>query len=240
MLSEKDRKALRDGDWDIFDGQYFSEFNRDIHTCKPFEIPSTWRRYRAFDYGLDMLACYWIAVNDQGRAFVYKELYEPNLIVSAAAAAIKERTNDDIYATFAPPDMWNRHKDTGRSTAEIFAAEGIRLTRANNDRAQGWLNVKEWLRPHVDEQGQTCADLCIFDTCVNLIRTLPALVIDEKNPNDTAREPHELTHAPDALRYFIAGRPAPSRPIKPDAVYNFTIEKPKPDPMGRGDKIRRI
>jgi phage terminase large subunit len=65
-------------------------------------------------------------------------------------------------------------------------------------------------------------------------------VIDEKNPNDTAREPHELTHAPDALRYFIAGRPAPSRPIKPDAVYNFTIEKPKPDPMGRGDKIRRI
>ena len=42
----------------------------------------------------------------------------------------------------------------------------------------------------------------IFRTCTNLIRTLPQLLIDEKNPNDCAKEPHELTHAPDALRYF--------------------------------------
>ena len=31
---------------------------------------------------------------------------------------------------------------------------------------------------------------------------MPALQHDEKNPNDVANEPHELTHAPDALRYF--------------------------------------
>ena len=37
---------------------------------------------------------------------------------------------------------------------------------------------------------------------MNLIRTLPALQHDDKNPNDVATEPHELTHIPDALRYF--------------------------------------
>ncbi|MBQ9986497.1 MAG: hypothetical protein IJP38_09370 [Oscillospiraceae bacterium] len=34
--------------------------------------------------------------------------------------------------------------------------------------------------------------------------------MDSRNPNDTARTPHELTHAPDAIRYFVAGRPVPA------------------------------
>ena len=61
-LSERDRRALLEGDWDIFDGQYFSEFSRAVHIVEPFPIPGHWRRYRTLDYGLDMLACYWIAV----------------------------------------------------------------------------------------------------------------------------------------------------------------------------------
>lgn len=31
---------------------------------------------------------------------------------------------------------------------------------------------------------------------------MPQIQIDEKNADDCAKEPHELTHAPDALRYF--------------------------------------
>lgn len=239
-LGEKERKALLYGDWDIFDGQYFSEFDRDIHVVRPFEIPTHWRRYRVFDYGLDMLACYWIAIDDRRRAVVYRELYEPGLIVSAAADKIFRATQEEIYQTIAPPDMWNRHKDTGRSTAEIFREYGIPLTRASNDRVQGWYNLKEWLRPYEDEQGMPAANLVIFSSCKNLIRTLPAVQIDERNPNDVATEPHELTHAPDALRYFIAGRPVPNRPPTPKRHYNFAAERPKPKPSGYGERIVRI
>lgn len=236
------KRALRDGCWDLKDGMFFAEFQREVHTCRPFDIPQHWRRYRALDYGLDMLACYWVALSDTGRAYVYRELYQSGLIASDAAKQILADSpkDEDIHATYAPPDLWNRHQDTGRSTAEIFAKEGLRLTRANNDRVQGWLDVKEWLRVHEDEQGQLAADLCIFDVCINLIRTLPALQYDVHNRNDTAREPHELTHAPDALRYFIAGRPAPSKPVKQEPHYNFASERPRPKPTGRGDKIRRI
>lgn len=242
QLEGDDRRALLDGCWDLMDGRFFAEFKREVHTCIPFEIPAHWRRYRALDYGLDMLACYWIAVSDIGRAYVYRELYQSGLIASDAAKRILAESpgGEEIHATYAPPDLWNRHQDTGRSTAEIFAKEGLRLSRANNDRVQGWLDVKEWLRIYTDEQERPCADLCIFDTCINLIRTLPSLQYDAHNRNDTAREPHELTHAPDALRYFIAGRPAPSKPIKKEPHYNFASERPKPKPTGRGDKIRRM
>jgi phage terminase large subunit len=106
--------------------------------------------------------------------------------------------------------LWNRRQETGQSVAELFAQHHIPLVRANNDRVQGWYALREWLKPCTDEFGKQSANLKIFSNCTNLIRTLPALQIDERNPNDVAREPHELTHAPDALRYFIAGRPLPT------------------------------
>jgi phage terminase large subunit len=251
-LPEKRRKAMLDGDWDIFDGQYFSEFNRDIHVMEPFPIPADWRRYFAMDYGLDMLAGYWIAVDHQGRAYVYRELYEgrdnergkngAGHIIRDAAARIRELTpqGEKIYQYIAPPDLWNRRQDSGKSAAELFAEHGVNLVKADNDRVQGWLNLHEWLAPDTDERGNPCAGLRIFANCVNLIRTLPALQFDDKDPNDCADEPHEITHAPDAIRYFVAGRPAPGRRPKPEKHYNFSWEKPKKNATGRGDKVKVV
>lgn len=205
------RRAWLEGDWDIFEGQYFPEFRREIHVCEPFPIPSHWRRYFAMDYGLDMLAGYWIAMDELGQAWVYRELYRPGLIISQAAGEIREMTplEEEISVWYAPPDMWNRRQDTGHSVADIFAGEGIPLVKASNDRIQGWMNVKEWLLPRPDQWGGESPRLKIFSGCINLIRCLPLLRHDPKRPGDCAAEPHELTHAPDALRYFLAGRPLP-------------------------------
>ena len=38
---------------------------------------------------------------------------------------------------------------------------------------------------------------------------MPLAQYDLKNPNDVAKEPHEITHSIDALRYFVSGNPAP-------------------------------
>lgn len=209
-LSKKDREALLYGNWDIFDGQYFTEWNRDVHVVSPFEIPKDWRRYFVMDYGLDMLAGYWIAMDIWGRAYVYREIYESGLIISEAARKIREATNEKIHSYIAPPDLWNRRQDTGKSAAQIFAENGVPVTAARNQRVQGWYNLKEWLSPFPDEAGKASAYLRIFSNCTNLIRTLPAVAVDAKNPNDVASIPHELTHAPDAIRYFVAGRPVPA------------------------------
>ena len=201
-LPEKERKALKYGNWDIFDGQFFTEFDRNIHVIEPFVIPKDWYVYFVMDYGLDKLAGYWIAVDYNNNAYVFREVYQSNLLVSQARDKIKEMTNEDVYMYLAPPDLWNRHKETGKSTADIFAEGGIDLYKTNNDRIQGWLQMKEWLKVFKDEQGFDTARLKIFSTCKNLIRCLPQLQHDTKKIGDVATEPHEITHAPDAIRGF--------------------------------------
>lgn len=193
-------------------GTYFKEFRRDIHTCEPFVIPDHWRRYRTIDYGLDMLACYWVAVDNYGKAYIYKELYEKDLIIKEAADKITQMTNETIYQTFAPGDLWNRRQETGKSVMEWFHDYKIPLTKANNARVDGWLSVKEWLAPYTDKSGKLQSNIVIFNTCTNLIRTLPQLQHDKANPNDVdSKTNHELTHGADALRYFISGRPVPNK-----------------------------
>lgn len=220
-LPDREKKALLYGDWDLFEGQYFSMWDRRVHVVRPFAIPGHWRRYFTMDYGRDMLAGFWLAVDEHGRAVVYREVYRPGLLAGEAAELVRSMTQENVSAHYAPPDLWNRHGDTGRSTADIFAQHSIGLVRAQNDRVQGWYDLAEWLRPFADEQGQRTAALRVFDCCPNLIRTLPALQYDARNPNDTAREPHELTHAPDAIRYFVAGRPAPGAAQEPDEEQDF-------------------
>lgn len=209
-------KMLAEGKFVKGQGAYFPEFEKYIHVKESYPLPKDWQRYRVFDYGLDKLACYWIAMDNYNKAYVYKELYGSELLVSDGAEKILEMTMPDeiIYKTIAPPDMWNRHKDTGRSTAQIYQEHGIYLSQADNAFEQGCLDLKEWLKPYDSKNEQTgepikTANMVIFDCCPNLINSLNSIQKDERNPNVYAKQPHELTHSIDAIRYFVAGRPAP-------------------------------
>jgi phage terminase large subunit len=211
-LSPELRRAWLEGDWDAQAGQFFPEFRRDLHVIEPAPIPEGARIYRSLDYGLDMLACLWFALDRYGNVTVIRELYESDLIASRAAARIRELSPEPVVATFAPPDLFNRQKDTGRSMWEVFEAGGVTLSRADTNRRQGWMQVKEYLAPRILGDG-TCGPprLHIFSTCENLIRTLPALAHDKADPTDVASEPHEYTHLPDALRYFLRSRASPAK-----------------------------
>lgn len=232
-LPEKERKALKYGDWDIYDGMFFPEFKRSIHVIKPFQIPDNWNRYIAMDYGLDMFAVLFVAIDTKGKAYVYNEIHKSNLIVSEAVQTLKSYMRQNKYKyIYAPPDLWNRNRDTGKSTAELFYEGGVDLTKASNNRIAGWLNVKEWLRVKKVRHEQTGelyedSDLKIFSNCLNLIKYLPQLQHDEKDPNDVATEPHEPTHITDALRYFCVSRIAPTKEIiNKETTFNFDFEKP--------------
>lgn len=203
-LPERERRALLDGDWNITEGRYFPEFDYEKHTCPDIPLPPSWRRYRAIDYGLDRLACLWIAVDDEKEPnfYVYRELCASDMIISDAARAILGATapEERILKTAAPPDLWSRSQETGRSKAIIFADSGLRLARAGNDREAGWLMLKELMR--IGEDG--LPRLRIFRSCRELISCLTEIMVDRQHPNDVSGQPHELTHAPDALRYFVS------------------------------------
>lgn len=207
LLPEDVRRAWRYGDWNALAGTYFPEFQKDTHVIEPFyRIPDEWKKYRAFDYGLDMFACLWVAVDFDGRCYVYREVQQKNLIVSEAAQLALSLTppNERIEFTIAPPDMWNRQKDSGKSMAEIFAQNGVGLIRASNNRVQGWMAEKEMLKPLKNKQDKP--GLLVTNDCRGLIRNIMLIQRDEKNPSDCATDPHDITHINDALRYFCITR----------------------------------
>lgn len=203
-LPDAQRRALLHGDWDIFEGQYFTEWSREMMVVQPFPIPREWRVYQAFDYGLDRLACLWVAVDSTRTCYVFREECESNLPISEAAKRMFD--GDKPYVTLAPPDMWGRSQESGKSKADLFYEAGLRLTKSSNDREAGWLAIKELMKK--DANGE--CRLKIFSTCTELIKCLPMLQIDPRRPTDCMTQPHEITHAPDALRYFAVywSRPA--------------------------------
>jgi hypothetical protein len=213
-------RAMLEGDWDIVSGAYFTEFSRSRHVIKPFTIPLHWTRYRAFDWGsAKPFACYWIAVSDgamtkfpRGALIVYREWYgmkpdQPNVGLKMTADAVaREIVRRDQQETttgngwgVADPAIFA--EDGGPSIAEAMRAEGCRWRQADNKRKPGWEQVR--IRLTGDEDGR--AMLYVFETCVHLIRTLPALQHDEHDPEDV--DTNQEDHAPDALRYGCMARP---------------------------------
>ena len=205
-LPEELRRAWLFGRWDVFAGQFFPEFDSDVHvTEKP--VPDGSIRYVAMDYGLDMFAAVFVAVDKNGEAYVYDELCEKNLIVSEAAQRLRKRADGQaICAYIAPKDLWSRQKDTGKSISELFCENGVPLTKVGAGRAEGWLALKEWLKVSVDADKNKHSAMTISRACADLIAYLPRLMYDPKNPNDCSTEPHEITHVTDALRYFAVFR----------------------------------
>lgn len=238
------RRAWLDGDWDaLSETAYFQEFRREIHVCDPFAIPEHWKRFRAIDYGLDALACVWVALGDDGSAVVYRAIKEPGLIVSDAAKAIldAEAPDEGVSGTYLPPDLRSRSRDSGKTQLELFAESGIRGSLASNSRVAGWAALHEWLKPmpSPDGEGQT-ARMRIFRTCPGLIKDLAALQHDTHDPQDAALEPHDVTHLPDALRYFaVMHQRAPVKPPSEEETRRAMLADVKRRALG-GHKTNRM
>ena len=246
VLPDDVRKAWLYGDWDALEGAFFAEFRRDVPVCEPFDIPQWWRVYRALDYGLDALSVVWAAMDDRGELWIYRHLECGNLVISDAAAAIfaaqAPGEEERIVDTYIPPDMRSRSRDTGRSQDELFCDAGINGVFASNDRKAGWVSVKEWMRVMYGADGNPASRLHIFSTCNTLIKNITLLQHDTRDPNDAATEPHDITHATDALRYLLVShqRKAPAPPPLPEDLEREKMQKIK-DRMIRGKSgARRV
>ena len=68
----------------------------------------------------------------------------------------------------------------------------------------GWLALKELLRSVPQPEGGQGPRLTVYEGCTELIRCITSIRRSVVTPDDCALQPHDLTHAPDALRYFAA------------------------------------
>lgn len=180
-------------------GAFFSEIKRDTHITTE-EMSGLVRNFVCIDYGLDMFSAHWVHVNDKGFAQVYREYDSPNKTIGEACDILLSMSaGEKIDLYLAPPDLWNRSQESGKSRAIIFNEFGISLTKTNNDLAAGCSSMKEWFRT----DGKTPAKLSILDNkAPNLYRCLQKIQKDKKRENVYAKDPHDLTHDVDSLRCF--------------------------------------
>ena len=184
-------------------GAFFPEFDARVHVVAPLSDEARKRLiyYQTMDYGLDKLSVRWICVDEKGVCRVYRELDCPDLIIPEAAREIRRywEAEGKPKAVFAPPDMWNRETGSGRSRADQFRENGVVLLKSSNDIAAGCSALKELL---YHEEGKSPRLLFERDRTAKCIYDLSKIQKDKKRPDIYAKEPHDLTHGVDALRYF--------------------------------------
>lgn len=189
-------RAYRFGDWDIAAGQFFSTWDHDAHTCKPFELPYYWRKWLALDYGFTHpTSAYLLTMSDDGQIYIAGEHRMAKALVSTGAAAIKAMLARhgvgvaDLACLVAGHDIFAQRghsSASGGSTtiADDYAAHGLPFTRANIDRING---AAELLRRLGDPRQGTPPSIRIFDTCPYLIECIPAMMHDPARPEDVLK-----------------------------------------------------
>lgn len=225
-LPPKLRKAWLDGDWDIYEGQFFEEFadrpehyidRQWTHVIEPFEIPDGWRIYRSFDWGYAKpFSCAWWAVDYDGVVYRILELYGCTETPNEGVKWTPERVFAEIHRIetehrwlrgktiqgVADPAIWDA--ETGESIADVAARYRVYFDKGDHARLPGWMQVH--YRLYFDENGYPM--MYAFKNCKAFIRTMPLLQYDEHRVEDLDTDGED--HVADEVRYFLM-----TRPIKP-------------------------
>jgi hypothetical protein len=200
----------REGDWDLFEGQFFTEWDRNVHIIEPFSIPSTFRKFIGIDYGSTApFVALWVAIDWDGNYWVYREYYKTGETAENNAKAIISLMPDNERVEMAVADRSIFSKQGyGETIADILKRNGVgvpgtkipalveslggpssRISRAQILKQK--LYHKDGVKPKIR----------FFSTCFNIIRTIPELIYDEKHVEDIDSKSDD--HAYDSLTYLI-------------------------------------
>lgn len=229
-LPEAQRQAFLDGNWSAFAGAMFPEINPDRHRVPPMSIPTTWRRYNGIDWGYSKpWAVIWAAIDEDGRAWIYREIYETGVGESEQARRIleAEASDEHVAIRYADDAMWATRGGDVKPIAEVYADNGVYLEKAGKgagSRVNGWQRVHSYLAEgpaclmHRNLGWATCPKLHIFTTCTEVFRELRDL------PHATKGDPEDADtnaddHAADGVRYLLSNLGSgPEFLVLPDPV----------------------
>lgn len=203
-------KAFEKGDWDAVVGSFLEGvWDADIHVVDPFPIPSSWKVWRAMDWGFAKpYSVHWYAMDHDGVHYIWRELYgwggKPNVgsreEASVVAAKIKKLEEHDErlgyeYRMNPADSAIFAEIGSSKSIGKIFRENGVKWVEAykgNRSRVNGAQLIVEMLKT---------GKLKVFSTCKHWIRTVPALMPDENNPEDVNSNLED--HAWDETRYAL-------------------------------------
>jgi len=199
-------KAFRLGDWDIFAGQVFEEWDQDRHVVDPFPMDPSWYRFASMDWGYakPYAILFW-AVTNEGRMVLFHEMYggeKANEGSREQASDVAKQAHNmasffGVEDMVADPAIWANQGFSEESVANIFSEYFI-MHKGINDRINGCYRFHDYLKTNMMDGGPM---LISFNTAKNFIRTIPTLTADKKKTEDVDTNTED--HAYDAARYGI-------------------------------------
>jgi len=210
-LPEQLRAAFLDGNWDVFAGQMFPELSRERHVVEPSALPPSWRRFTSTDWGFsNPFGTLWAAIDEDGRAWFYRELYGTQIGEADQARRIlaAEGPGERISVRYADDAMWATRGDA-KAISTVYRENGVHLTPANKGaRVTGWQRVRTYLAEgpaclhHRAAGWETCPMLHMFSTLKDFYRTLSDLPHAVRGDVEDADSDGE-DHLPDCARYLL-------------------------------------
>ena len=206
-LPEHQRRQLLEGDWDINEGAAFPEFNRKEHVVEPFDIPSSWVKFRACDYGYgSATGVLWFTVSPSEQLIIYREMYVSKVTATDLADLILEAEDGEkIRYGVLDSSLWHNRGDTGPSLAEQMIMKGCRWRPSDRSRGSRVAGKNEIHRRLQMDEFTEEPRMVFFNKCTNTIYQIPDIPLDKNNPEDV--DTHAEDHLYDALRYGIMTRP---------------------------------
>jgi len=219
-------QQLRYNDWDVVAGTFFDEFTTQVHVSDFGDPGDNCEWFLSMDWGyIQPGVILWWACLPDGVLYIRHEFKFSHALPYVVCNKVREY--DEIlglghwtrgslpptrrYAVSDPalkgPDI-NSVKDgkiTGQTMQETFANEGMPIMMGDNDRRQGWNQVRNLLKMREDGR----PGLIIHPSCRYLIRSLSAAVSSKHDPEDIDTRSDD--HALDSLRYGAMSRPAATR-----------------------------
>lgn len=216
------RKRLKDGAWVGAEGAVYEDYRYEVHVIDPFEIPAEWVRFRSIDFGYrNPFVCQWWAVDEDGRMYLYREIYMSERTVAAHADEIKRleaRVAHQVWDELDPTEKNARwygaesERALIRYTVADHDAEdratlhenGIHTRSANKAITVGIEKVQERLI----EQGDGRARIYFFNDALN---EMDERLIDAKKPISTVDEISSYVYPPG-----VDGKPVKEQPVDVD------------------------
>lgn len=240
-------KAMKEGCWDGFFGQYFDTWNREIHVLpRDFKIEPWWNKFGGYDHGHNhpyMFGAY--AVDGDGNVIKYAECGDrgrkPDQIVKEILEVCPDAKKMTIWAGH---DLWVKGRDGSPEIVEQFRPHGINFVKANIDRKAGADQLRNYLDWRKNDAGEVIkkSRFYITENCWRTIRQLPDMQFDEKDVEDvlkvnaTENDIWAGDDAYDETRYAVMSRPRLSKE-QPKAAgrgtYGWIIEQHKRDQAKR-------
>lgn len=199
---------LRLGLWVQAEGAVYEEWDEAIHLLDHFEPPASWRRIRAIDFGYtNPFVCLWIAIDPDGRMYVYRELYMTGRIVADHAGVIRQMSEGERFeATVADHDAEDRATLAAGGIPTVAAYKPIRVgIEAVQARLRAAGDGKPRLFVMRDALIQRDQELAEAGKPTDLVGEFGGYVwADGQDGKKRKEEPVDLdNHALDALRYAV-------------------------------------